>query len=100
MSEIIKKHRKADPWLKRDVLNNYKHMLSRKKLSTLTLPPMDLPYHLWLQIGSDAKMEPVMSDKPIEESTIEKDIPDEPIAVVPAAVDNNTAKESAYIYTS
>jgi hypothetical protein len=45
-------------------------------------------------------MEPVMSDKPIEESTIEKDIPDEPIAVVPAAVDNNTAKESAYIYTS
>jgi hypothetical protein len=32
MSEIIKRHRRANPWLNRDVLNNYKWSLSRKKI--------------------------------------------------------------------
>jgi hypothetical protein len=31
-SEIINRHRRANPWLNRDVLNNYKRSLSRKKI--------------------------------------------------------------------
>jgi hypothetical protein len=30
-SEIINRHRRANPWLNRDVLNNYKWLLTRKK---------------------------------------------------------------------
>jgi hypothetical protein len=44
MSKVIKRHKKANPWLNRDVLNNYKRRLSRKKLSVLM--PMVHLYHL------------------------------------------------------
>jgi hypothetical protein len=32
MSEVIKRHKAANPWLNRDVLNNYKRMIARKKV--------------------------------------------------------------------
>jgi len=45
-SEIIKRHRRANPWLNRDVLNNYKRSLTRKKkLSVLTSTLTEPPYH-------------------------------------------------------
>jgi hypothetical protein len=32
MSEVIKRHKAANPWLNRDVLDNYKRMIVRKKV--------------------------------------------------------------------
>ena len=100
MSEVIKKHRKANPWLNRDVLNNNKCMLSHKKVIHVDSTSNGSSISSLTANGSDAEMEPEMSDKPGEESTIEEDNPDEPIAVVPAAVDNNTPEEPAYNNTA
>jgi hypothetical protein len=100
MSEVIKKHRKANPWLNRDVLNNNKCMLSHKKVIHVNSTSNGSSISSLTANGSDAEMEPEMSDKPGEESTIEEDNPDEPIAVVPAAVDNNTPEEPAYNNTA
>lgn len=88
----------------RDMLNNYKHMLSNQKV--IHTDANGFSISSLTATGSEAELEPEMNDETGKESTIiEEDNPDEPITIiqedtdliadVPVAIDlDNTAEEN------
>ena len=38
MDAVIKRHKEANPWLNRDVLNNYKRLKNKEKVAAINVP--------------------------------------------------------------